>query len=132
LTGYILSWYKIGNNQPGGQTLGFVKFTGNRNRRGRKTARFWGRGLLGISEACFEDSKTKTKGAVLYFDSEMMRVGIEFTDDESLPGFYKMHYRKNAGGSICGTAFCKHYNITFPSKKYQMIKLKDNFYYFEI
>lgn len=92
--------------------MAFEKFTKNRSRIGKPRASIWTRGQIGLNQgAVAEYDADKYKYAVLYFDKEERRIGIELTNDEDAEGATKIIVRKNAGVSFSATAFLKTYKI---------------------
>ncbi len=77
----------------------------------RPTASIWSRGQIGINHAAVERFKIKDfKFAVLYFDTETQRIGIELTNDENAEGATTA-IKGKSGVIISAASFLDYYNI---------------------
>ena len=94
--------------------MAFERFTRKRARTDAPKASIWSRGQIGFNYAATDEYKLdKFKYAVLYYDRETNRIGIEFTNDRNAEGTSKVIHRKGAGVSISALAFLRHYKINF-------------------
>lgn len=100
--------------------MAFEKFTRTRARIGTPKASIWSRGQIGFNQGAMDEYKLhEFKYAILYYDRDTSRIGIEFTNDENVEGACKLVRRKGAGTSMSALAFLKHYKIDFSkTRKY--------------
>lgn len=94
--------------------MGFERFTRKRARTDAPKASIWSRGQIGFNYAAMDEYKLdKFKYAVLYYDKESNKIGIEFTNDNNTEGASKVIHRKGSGVSVSALAFLRHYKINF-------------------
>ena len=107
--------------------MAFVKFTKTRSRIDTPKVSIWTRGQMGFNQGAVNEYKLYSyKYAVLYYDEDSKRVGIELTNEKSAEGAIKLVSRKNAGSSFSARAFLKTYRIDYSeTKQYKLAYDKD-------
>ena len=94
--------------------MAFEKFTRTRGKVDTPKVSIWSRGQIGLNKGAVDEFNLgQYKYAVLYYDKDNEKIGIEFTNDGKAEGISKMIARKNAGTSISALAFLQHYRIDF-------------------
>ena len=103
--------------------MGFVKFTKTGSRLDTPKVSIWTRGQIGFNQgATLEFGLDSYKYAILYFDEDDNKIGIEFTNDKTSEGANKLVQRKNSGVSFSATAFLKTYKVDYSeTKQYNVI-----------
>lgn len=94
--------------------MGFVKFTKTGSRLDTPKVSIWTRGQIGFNQGATTEFKLDSYSyAILYYDDEENKIGIEFTNDKTAEGANKLVQRKNSGVSFSATAFLKTYKIDY-------------------
>jgi len=111
--------------------MAFVKFTRTRARIGTPRVSVWSRGQIGFNQGAVDEfGINKFQYAVLYYDDETNRIGIEFTTDGDAKGACKLAFRKNSGVSISAVAFLKIFKIDYSkTRKFDLRHDDESGYY---
>ena len=67
-------------------------------------------GSIGINSAAMEEHFADAEAAIMYYDEEENRVGIEPVEDEDADGAYTIS-RTNDTGSVTPSAFLREYDL---------------------
>lgn len=108
--------------------MGFIKFTKTRSRLGDPRVSIWTRGQIGFNlSATTEYGLDKYDYAILYYDKDEGKIGIEFTNDKNSEGVNKLVKRKNSGVSFSATAFMKTFKIDYSeTRQYNVVYDEDS------
>lgn len=93
--------------------MGFEKFEGGGQGRGGSTEpkiSLRKSGSIGINKAALEEYFEDAEGAVMYYDEDENRVGIEPVDDADQEDTYTIS-RSNDTGAITPSAFLNRHNL---------------------
>jgi len=96
--------------------MGFEKFEEAGNGRGRPTdsdamVSLRKSGSIGVNQETLDEYFADDNGAVLYYDDETSRVGIEPVSDKDVDdGAYTVS-KADSGGTIAAQAFLEHYDL---------------------
>jgi len=87
----------------------------------------WSRGQIGFNTgATHKFHLEKFEYAVLFYDDEMMRIGIHFTNDASEVGVIKITKRPS-GVSLSAKAFLQYYDLLpGQNESYDVVYSKDD------
>lgn len=71
----------------------------------------WKRGQIGFNRGFVEKFDLQNyKFAILFFDRENWRIGVQFTNDNKEEGITKLKVRKT-GAAISASGFLEYYNV---------------------
>lgn len=114
----------------------FEKFTRPGSRIGDPKAAIWSSGQIAFNQGSMDEfNLSKYNYAILYYDRDSKRIGVEFTNDERAEGAHKLVGRKSSSGtSISAIAFLKNYKIDFGETiQYTLTNDKESgFYVFDL
>ncbi len=96
--------------------MGFEKFDETGRGRGRPAGTdpkisLRKSGSIGVNQAAVEEYFAEDDGAVLYFDGEENRVGIEPVEDSDADEAAYTVSKTDSGGTIAGQAFLEEYDL---------------------
>jgi len=96
--------------------MGFEKFDETGRGRGRPAGTdpkisLRKSGSIGVNQAAVEEYFAEDDGAVLYFDGDENRVGIEPVEDSDADEAAYTVSKTDSGGTIAGQAFLEEYDL---------------------
>jgi hypothetical protein len=109
--------------------MAFEKFTKPGSRIGAPKAAIWSSGQIAFNQGSMDEfNLSKYNYAILYYDRDSKRIGVEFTNDERAEGAHKLVGRKGSSGtSISAIAFLRNYKIGFGETiQYDLTHDKEN------
>jgi hypothetical protein len=108
--------------------MAFQRFTRTGTRGYTPKASIWSRGQIGFNQGAAKKLKLGDyEYAILFYDADTRKIGINFTNDESEEGATKLSKRVAGGASISAKAFLDFYGIEHPeTKKYDIDFDEDN------
>lgn len=108
--------------------MGFVKFTKTGSRLDIPKVSIWTRGQVGFNQGATIEFKLDSYGyAILYYDADEKKIGIEFTNKKTADGANKLVQRKNSGVSFSATAFLKTFKIDYSkTRQYNIVHDKES------
>ena len=106
--------------------MAFVKFIKTGSRIGSPRVSIWTRGQIGFNKGASLTYKIDSyEYAVLYYDEDTNRMGIQLTDDEKAEGISKLVHRKDGGLSFSAISFLRTFGIDFKITRQYDIEYDD-------
>jgi hypothetical protein len=100
----------------------FQKFTKTGTRGYTPKVSIWQRGQIGFNQgAARKLNLGEYEFAILFYDSDTRRIGVNFTNDGNEEGAIKLSTRSSGGASLSARAFLDFYGIDHSdTKKYDI------------